>query len=144
MRKEIDSLQIGARIKEARMEAGMTQDHLAAVSGLSRAGVQKYEAGQPPKSLQLAALCQALNKSADYLLFGAAAEEPAAGLTSTEVDLDFLAEVMTGAFRVLDRKGIRLPAEKQTKLIFLLYEYCKLKFDRFDDQAVEQFLQVVG
>lgn len=144
MTNQINALEIGHRIRALREEQGLSQESLAYQIGAGRAAVQRYEGGQIPKGEKIAAICQALGVSADYILFGKTAEEPAAGLTSTEVDLDFLAEVMTGAFRVLERKGIRLPAEKQTKLIFLLYEYCKLKFDRFDDQAVEQFLQVVG
>ena len=59
---------IGARIKEAREEAGMSQSQLAASIGITRAGISKIEAGSTvnPSAETIALLSAKLNKPIDF------------------------------------------------------------------------------
>ncbi|MBW2618508.1 MAG: helix-turn-helix domain-containing protein [Deltaproteobacteria bacterium] len=59
-----------ARLRRRREELGFTQEGLAQKVSLSKATIQKYEGGQIPKGLHLAALSRVLEITTDYLLFG--------------------------------------------------------------------------
>ena len=66
------------RMTQARKAAGLTQEQLGELVGISRQAVSKWEAGQTvPDALTVARLCQALQISADYLLLGQSPSSPA-------------------------------------------------------------------
>lgn len=57
------------RLRHLREDMDLTQAELASMLGSTRQQVGKYEAGyQDMTTAKLAALCRALNVSADYLL----------------------------------------------------------------------------
>lgn len=57
------------RIKQARTEAGYTQQAVADITGIARATIAKIETGaQEPNIEQLAILAQFYNKSLNWLL----------------------------------------------------------------------------
>jgi transcriptional regulator with XRE-family HTH domain len=57
------------RLREQRERAGLSQAHLAALSGISQNAISNYERGdREAGSDALSALAKALNCSADYLL----------------------------------------------------------------------------
>lgn len=59
------------RIAAARKNAGLTQETLGERLGVSRQAVSKWESGQAVPDLDtVVRLCQTLDLSADYLLFG--------------------------------------------------------------------------
>lgn len=60
---------IGDRLKSARVMAGLTQDELASIAGISRISVAKYETGKSePSASTLADISTALGVSMDSLM----------------------------------------------------------------------------
>jgi len=65
-------LTIGARVQEARKNAGMTQEMLARLSGVPQARISALELNKNKKSSYLIQLSQALGVSANWLETGIA------------------------------------------------------------------------
>lgn len=64
------------RIAAARKLAGLTQEQLVELLGVTRQAVSKWESGQTvPDAVTVARLCKALHVSADYVLLGKEPEE---------------------------------------------------------------------
>ncbi len=62
-------LYLGNRIRKAREHAGFTQEELAALIGISRTAIARYESGDiEPKLRNLIAIADQLHVSCDYLL----------------------------------------------------------------------------
>ena len=67
--KKYDSILVGERLKELRLEKGIGQNKLAADLGLSNASISYWEQGkQEPSSSALFLLAQYFNVSADDIL----------------------------------------------------------------------------
>ena len=64
------------RIAAARKLAGLTQEQLGDLLGVTRQAVSKWESGQTmPDAVTVARLCEELHVSADYVLLGKEPEE---------------------------------------------------------------------
>lgn len=71
-------MELKDRIAAVRRAAGLTQEQLGELVGVTRQAVSKWEAGQTvPDALTVAKLCEALHVSADYVLLGREPEEQA-------------------------------------------------------------------
>lgn len=69
MEKKHTMISLGNRIREARKQAGLTQEELAERIGVSRTAISRFELGEIEPSLRnLSALAESLNVSADRLL----------------------------------------------------------------------------
>lgn len=69
-------MELNDRIAAVRKAAGLTQEQLGELVGVSRQAVSKWESGQTvPDAVTVARLCEALNVSADYVLLGQEPEE---------------------------------------------------------------------
>ena len=69
-KKQIN-VEVGSRIKHARMHAGLTQEEFAEKIGLSQKNISMVECGVSGISLtSLKKICSSLDISSDYLLFG--------------------------------------------------------------------------
>ena len=69
-------MELKDRIAAVRRAAGLTQEQLGALLGVTRQAVSKWESGQTaPDAATLAALCEQLHVSADYVLLGREPEE---------------------------------------------------------------------
>lgn len=67
--KNIDYTAMGGRIRNARLDAGLSQSELAEQCNLSVSFLGHIERGSRKMSLEtLVTVCEALNLSADYLL----------------------------------------------------------------------------
>lgn len=76
--KKALNVAVGARIKAARKNARLTQEQLAETIGISAKNLSFIETGRFGVGLEtLVKLCVALHVSADTLLFGQTADEPA-------------------------------------------------------------------
>lgn len=74
------------RLAAARKAAGLTQEQLGELVGVTRQAVSKWEAAQAvPDALMAAELCRQLHVSADYILLGLEPEEDAPGDAGEEV-----------------------------------------------------------
>lgn len=59
------------RLAAVRKDAGLTQEQLGELVGVTRQAVSKWESGQAvPDALVIAAVCRALHVSSDYILLG--------------------------------------------------------------------------
>ena len=64
-------MELSDRIALVRKAAGLTQEQLGALVGVTRQAVSKWESGQAvPDSMTAAKLCEALHVSADFVLLG--------------------------------------------------------------------------
>ena len=69
-------MELKDRIAAVRKAAGLTQEQLGELLGVTRQAVSKWESGQTaPDAATLAALCEQLHVSADYVLLGKEPEE---------------------------------------------------------------------
>lgn len=72
-------LELKDRIAAVRKAAGLTQEQLGELVGVTRQAVSKWESGQTaPDAATVAALCRALHVSADYVLLGKEPDAPSA------------------------------------------------------------------
>lgn len=83
---------IGDRIKQARTEAGFTQDELADLVGVGMRQIQYYESGESDPYRKLRQIAEATGKPIDWLLRGDETSEPdaegvAARLSAVEEQL---------------------------------------------------------
>ena len=70
----------GTLLRRLRLERGWTQRQAAELLGVSAQAVSKWESGQTtPDAATIAALCEKLYVSADYVLLG---KEPGEGQTA--------------------------------------------------------------
>lgn len=68
---ESDATTMGERIKELRLEQGLSLDALALYCGVSKAAIHLWEAGQENIGLQaFLKLLTALDTNFEYLVFG--------------------------------------------------------------------------
>lgn len=69
MRSEVDHKKLGVKIKEVRLNRGLTQDNLAEMVGCNTSHISNIENNYTKLSLNvLLAIANALNTSVDYLL----------------------------------------------------------------------------
>ena len=70
-------MELKDRIAAVRKAAGLTQEQLGELLGVTRQAVSKWESGQTtPDAATIAALCEKLHVSADYVLLGNTAASP--------------------------------------------------------------------
>lgn len=62
--------EIGARIRQARLEAGFTQEQLAEVASFSKRSLQEYEYGNTIPYKHLRELSRLLNRPEEWFLYG--------------------------------------------------------------------------
>ncbi len=63
-------MELKDRIAAVRRAAGLTQEQLGELLGVSRQAVSRWESSRHPDAATLAALCEKLRVSADYVLLG--------------------------------------------------------------------------
>src|SRR3990167_6793044 len=74
--QQFEAQAIGARIRQARLEAGMTQEELAEGSSVSKRSLQDYEYGVTIPYRHLTELATILRRSVAWFLHGAEADRP--------------------------------------------------------------------
>ncbi len=80
-----------ARIKQLRMERGLSQDQLAALLGISRSAVGMYETGKREPDLETCeAIADIFNIDMDYLTGRSNTEKMHLTITGTDPQLDEL------------------------------------------------------
>lgn len=62
--------EIGARIRQARLERGMTQEQLAEISSFSKRSLQNYETGVTIPYRHLRELARLLRRREEWFLYG--------------------------------------------------------------------------
>lgn len=73
-------MELNERIAAVRKAAGLTQEQLGELVGVTRQAVSKWESGQTvPDAITMGRLCLALHVSADYVLLGKEPEEAGTG-----------------------------------------------------------------
>ena len=104
MKKNIN-LEIGERVRQSRTATGLSREKLAELLGISTLFLGYIECGQRGMSINtLHNLCNILNESADYILFGKK--------LSSEEDMNIIYEAAVG----LDPKYFPLAADSINQL----------------------------
>ena len=97
-----DPSQIGARIKDARQERGLTQDQLATAVGVSRIAVAQWETGRAGQITgNLTRIAASLDVGVEYLMYGSDKRAPAEARQGDELALLRLYRECTPADRQL-------------------------------------------
>jgi repressor LexA len=68
--QQFEAQEIGARIKQARLERGLTQEQLAEMASFSKRSLQDYEAGSTIPYSHFRELGRLLNKPPEWFLYG--------------------------------------------------------------------------
>jgi len=68
--EQFQAAEIGARIKQARLERGLTQDELASMTSFSKRSLQDYELGETIPYRHFAELGRLLRRPAEWFLHG--------------------------------------------------------------------------
>ena len=104
---QFNPLEIGARIKQARLEAGLTQNDLAGMGSFSYRSVQGWETGERIPFKHFAELGQLLRKTSEWFLYG---DEPDS-TTETRYQelLERLGQVEAQQQELLEEVRSRLP-----------------------------------
>lgn len=105
---------LGARIREARMAAGLTQDELADLIGVGMRQVQYYESGTSNPYRTLRRIAEATGRSVGWFLHGdapteLAAEELAQRLEAVEAGQERLEATLSEQRALLDELLRRVP-----------------------------------
>lgn len=119
--RQFEQQEIGARIAQARHEAGgMTQEELAELLNVSKRSVQDYEAGATVPWKHFQVLEQAFKKPLSWFLHGESEEELPRGLQGELADAtDGLAAVVSrlesiaGRLEVLPALQEQAPADRK-------------------------------
>lgn len=79
---------IGTRIREARLDRGLTQDQLAAEVGVSRSAVAQWETGRTGQVTgNLSRIAMALEVNVEHLIYGANKRAPSEARQGDELAL---------------------------------------------------------
>ena len=97
---------VGERIKQARQDAGFTQDELADLVGVGMRQIQYYEAGESDPYRRINKIAEVTNVNAGWLLHGDPAtesggDEIAARLEAVEESQERVAELLRELLRRL-------------------------------------------
>jgi transcriptional regulator with XRE-family HTH domain len=68
--QQFEAQEIGERIKQARLEQGLTQEELAVLASFSKRSLQDYEAGLTIPYRHLSELSRLLNRPKEWFLYG--------------------------------------------------------------------------
>lgn len=74
---QLEGREIGLRIRQARLESGMTQDQVAAVASFSKRSLQDYERGVTIPWAHMREIAAITAKQVEWLLHGQPSEQPA-------------------------------------------------------------------
>lgn len=120
-RNEAIAVQIGSRIKRARVSRGYTQEKIAEILDISVTHYQNIEYGKYNISnMHLAKICNLFNLSADYILFNK---------ETTQMNFDVFFEKM-------------LPEERMELLISIISRIYKDKSSRYGD-VLDKMLEII-
>jgi len=110
-----NSEQFATRLRTVRVSRKVTQSHLSELTGCSQNAISSWERGVFPSASALAAICQALDVSADYLL-GLCEHETGLPAGLFILDEDAIAQAKAGeafAFQIPLRPRVATFAEVQ-------------------------------
>lgn len=142
--------EIGKRIKKTREERALKQANLASSAKIDQTSLSRYENGKQEPNLEtFARLAQALNVSADYLLFGSEKKEI---FPNKEESYELWSEVVSDAIATLIEnnvieivtcggyEGIGLRLEKNSGILEFFDKILKLNDlrDAFSDEQYKR------
>jgi transcriptional regulator with XRE-family HTH domain len=117
---EKDLSGLGARIREARMEAGLTQDELSDLVGVGMRQIQYYESGESNPYRTLRRIAEATGRSVGWFLHGEASTELAADelaqrLEAVEAGQERVEAALAEQRALLDELLRRLPKARSAR-----------------------------
>jgi transcriptional regulator with XRE-family HTH domain len=120
-----DLVTVGSRIKQARTEAGLTQDELSDLVGVGLRQIQYYEAGESNPYRTLRRIAEATGRNVGWLLHGDPATAADEGAVEAVASIDHrleelaaaVARLAAGQVLIADALGVQLdvPAPSQAQ-----------------------------
>lgn len=92
--QQFEAREIGARIKQARRERGLTQEQLAELASFSKRSLQDFEGGVTIPYKHLRELSRLLGRPTEWFLYGANQEPPAVDPEEVSSRLDRIEQVL--------------------------------------------------
>lgn len=107
---QFDPIEIGARIKRARLECGLTQEEVAGMGAFSYRSLQGWETGERIPFKHFAELGQLLRKTSEWFLYGDEEQEEGGAAQVRYMELlKRLGEVESQQQEILEALRKRLP-----------------------------------
>lgn len=144
---QLNSLEIGERLKEARNSLGLSQQVLAEKIESSKTGIQANEAGRsvPGGAVLLGFI--GLGISADWILSGVGSmhinDRISAPIQGIPGDLKLFAEAMEIIDMYIQKTGKHLSPEKKRKAVETLYKLSENKAV-IDPSVTEMIMQLAA
>jgi transcriptional regulator with XRE-family HTH domain len=104
--QQFEAQEIGARIRQARLERGLTQESLAEMASFSKRSLQDYEAGQTIPYRQLREFSRLLNRPEEWFLYG---DEKSSGLDEDRLREIVREELEAALAPIRERLGDDMP-----------------------------------
>lgn len=107
---QFEAKEIGARIAQARREAGLTQEQLAEMAPFSARSLQDYERGAVIPYRQMRDLARLLDRPVEWFLRGEKEDEPELleMLGAVSAKLDALDRKLDGDRQALERRLVSI------------------------------------
>lgn len=116
---QLEAKEIGKRIAQARLEAGLTQEQLAEMAPFSYRSLQDYEQGVTIPYRQLREIGKLLDRPVEWFLHGEDEEQPAVLELLAELDrkLDAIDRKLDGDRQAIEQRLLGLEEElRQARL----------------------------
>ncbi len=133
---EVNSVEIGQRIKTTRMSLGLKQQDLADLTGVSKTSIQKYEAGSMPKTEHLLNISNALKQPFELILFGKIKREV--------LDKSLLSLIIEELESFLIEEEKELEPDKKADIIATFYDLLNSEDDKEKRKDTLKLIKLAG
>ena len=141
---------IADRIGEVRKKLNLSQEEFGKLIGVRKSTISRYESGTIPGNENLRIIAELGNTTIEWLLRGDQPSMPHLTEHSQYIydqrgaplDVALLSEILTEIKKLIADKRLLLPAQREARLVALVYDHCqedKVKPDRI---LVERFLWI--
>lgn len=136
----IDFRRLGKRLAQVREQAGLTQAAFADALGVPRRSYVNYEYGNrdAPAGV-LKAVREVFGTDLMWLMTGVA--DPSGKKDVDPADIQLVIDIVGEVKKQLDARGKALLPRKESRLVSLVYMWCR-ETGRFDPERVSQALDI--
>jgi transcriptional regulator with XRE-family HTH domain len=141
---------IADRIGEVRKKLNLSQEEFGKLVGVRKSTISRYESGTIPGDENLRRIAEIGNTTIDWLLRGDRPLKPqpskhpqyADDRGAAPLDVALLTEVLKEINNFIADKGLKLLAQREARLIALVYDHCQRDRVQPDRNLVERFLWI--
>ena len=142
---------VADRIAELRKKLKLTQDGFGKLLKVRKSTISRYESGTIPGDENLRKIAQVGNTTIEWLLRGDEGQAPKLAEHNVEnyearpfpsLDVVLLAEILTEVKKVIAEKRLKLPPQREARLVALVYDQCQAGKMKADRTLVERCLWI--